>query len=86
MKRAKGVRIGGRKKGTPNKINADIKGMIVGALNSGGGQKWLEQQMSENPTAFMSLIGRVLPTTLQGDKENPLFPSRIELKIVHTTG
>ena len=83
MKRPKGVRIGGRAKGTPNKFNADIKGMIVGALNSGGGQKWLEAQMSENPTAFMSLIGRVLPTTVSGDKDNPLFPSRIELKIVH---
>ena len=86
MKRAKGVRIGGRKKGTPNKINADIKGMIVGALNDGGGQKWLRDQMTANPVAFLSLVGRVLPTTLQGDKDNPLFPSRIEMKIVHTTG
>ena len=81
----KGQKTGGRSKGVPNKLNADVKGMIVGALNSGGGQKWLEQQMVENPTAFMSLIGRVLPTTLQGDKDNPLFPSRIEMKIVHTT-
>ena len=79
----KGQKTGGRQKGSINKINADVKGMIVGALNSGGGQKWLETQMEENPTAFMSLIGRIIPTTLQGDKENPLFPSRIELKIVN---
>ena len=81
----KGQKTGGRSKGVPNKLNADVKGMIVGALNSGGGQKWLEAQMNENPTAFMSLIGRVLPTTVSGDKDNPLFPSRIEMKIVHTT-
>lgn len=86
MKRAKGVRIGGRKKGTPNKVNADIKGMIVGALNAQGGQQWLEGQMNANPTAFMGLIGRVLPTTLAGDKDNPLFPSSIRVTLVNPTG
>lgn len=83
VRQAKGVRLGGRAKGTPNKINADLKGMIVGALNAGGGQEWLEGQMTANPVAFMSLIGRVLPTTWSGDKDNPLFPSRIELKLVN---
>ena len=83
VKQPKGVRLGGRAKGTPNKINSDLKGMIVGALNAGGGQEWLEGQMIANPVAFMSLIGRVLPTTMAGDKDNPLFPTRIELKLVH---
>ena len=75
---------GGRKKGTTNQFNADIKGMIIGALSAKGGQKWLEGQMSDNPVAFMGLIGKVLPTTLAGDKDNPLFPTHIELKLVHS--
>ena len=62
----------GRPKGAQNKITADVKAMILGALNSGGGQAWLERQMDENPVAFMTLVGKVLPMTVAGDKENPL--------------
>lgn len=29
---------GGRQKGTPNKINADLKAMILGALDEAGGE------------------------------------------------
>lgn len=80
---AKGQKTGGRTKGVPNKYNADIKGMILGALSSKGGQAWLEKQMGANPVAFMGLIGKVLPTTLAGDPNAPLFPNRIEVKIVN---
>ena len=62
----------GRKKGTPNKITADLKGMILGALESSGGQKYLEQQAQQNPNAFLQLIGKVLPTTLATDPNNPI--------------
>ncbi len=72
---AKGKKTGGREKGTPNKLNADLKGMILGALESGGGQKWLETQMNANPVAFISLIGRVLPMTVAGDPDAPLQTS-----------
>ena len=33
---------GGRRKGTPNKLNADVKAMILAALAAKGGQKYLE--------------------------------------------
>ena len=46
--------------------------MILGALDGVGGQAYLERQAEENPTAFLTLIGKVLPTTLSGDAENPL--------------
>lgn len=69
---AKGHKTGGRVKGVPNKFNADIKGMIIGALSAQGGQEWLEKQMSANPVAFMGLIGKVLPTTLVNDPDAPL--------------
>jgi hypothetical protein len=64
---AKGQRFGGRKKGTPNKISGDVRAMVLAALHAGGGQEWLERQMDENPTAFMSLLGRILPTQIEGE-------------------
>lgn len=70
----KGERFGGRQKGTPNKITAGLKEMILASLDKVGGQEYLEKQAVLNPTAYMTLIGKVLPTTLSGDKENPLFP------------
>lgn len=51
----------GRKKGTVNKITKEIKDMVIGALEQGGGQAWLVQQMEMNPVAFMGLIGKIIP-------------------------
>jgi len=71
--RPKGQRkTGGRKKGTPNKVNAELKDMILGALNKSGGEGYLVKQAKENPTAFLSLVGKVLPMTVQGDANHPL--------------
>ncbi len=67
-----GERRGGRQKGTPNKVTGDLKAMILGALDQKGGQKYLMRQADENPVAFMGLVGKVLPMTVQGDKDNPL--------------
>jgi hypothetical protein len=57
----------GRPKGSPNKITGDIKKMLLAALDAKGGQKYLERQAEENPTAFMTLLGKVIPTQLSGD-------------------
>ena len=63
---------GGRVKGIPNKVNADLKQMILQALDNKGGVEYLARQADENPTAFLGLIGRVLPMTVQGDPNHPL--------------
>lgn len=63
---------GGSRKGKPNKITADLKAMILGALSEAGGQKYLLLQAQDNPNAFLTLIGKVLPTTLAGDPNAPL--------------
>ena len=62
----------GRPKGCKNKIPSDLKQMILGALENKGGQAWIEDQMDANPTAFMTLLGKVLPTQIQGDPNAPL--------------
>jgi len=57
----------GRKAGVPNKITKDLKAMILGALNRKGGEKYLMRQADENPSAFMSLVGKVLPMQVTGE-------------------
>jgi hypothetical protein len=48
---------GGREKGTPNKITADVRAMIVAALDRAGGEEYLLEQATANPKAFVSLLG-----------------------------
>jgi hypothetical protein len=67
---AAGVKTGGRQKGTPNKATKALKDMILEALNNKGGIEYLEQQADENPTAFLTLIGKVLPLQVNGAGEN----------------
>lgn len=52
---------GGREKGTPNQITADLKAMIVGALNDAGGQNYLLFHAMVNPQLFIPLVGKILP-------------------------
>jgi hypothetical protein len=52
---------GGRPKGSLNKLNADIKGMIVGALEDVGGRAYLRDCAISHPVAFLGLVGKVLP-------------------------
>lgn len=73
---------GGRKAGTPNKVSADLKAMILGALDQAGGEAYLLSQAHENPRAFLSLLSRVLPMTVEGSKENPLYIAKIERVVV----
>ncbi len=66
------TKTGGRQKGTPNKLTVDLKEMILGALNAKGGQRYLEQQATENPVASLVLVGKILPLMLQGNPEQPV--------------
>lgn len=72
---AKGMKTGGRTKGTPNKITALLKDEILQAAEAAhkdGRVGYLTEQAKENPAAFMTLLGKVLPTQVSGDSENPL--------------
>lgn len=51
----------GRGKGNVNKTTAAIKDMIDQALREAGGVDYLVNQSKENPTAFMGLVGKILP-------------------------
>lgn len=57
----------GRPKGVPNKLNAQVKDMVRQALEDAGGVKYLVKQADENPTAFMTLVGKLLPIDLNAN-------------------
>lgn len=69
---AVGRKTGGRSKGTPNKTTATLKDMILQALDQQGGADYLYRQADENPAAFMTLVGKVLPMQIAGDPDNPV--------------
>jgi len=74
----------GRKKGVPNKLSSTVKEMVLGALSEAGGQSYLVEQSKSNPTAFMTLVGKVLPTEITGANGKdltiawPLAPSKMD--------
>lgn len=73
---------GGRKKGTQNKLTADVKAMVLEALDKAGGVSYLLTQAQSNPNAFLTLVGKVLPMTVAGDADNPVGITLIERRIV----
>ena len=79
------AKLGGRKPGQPNHSTQLLKDTILeAATRAGKGDivTYLERQAEENPVAFLSLLGRVLPLQLQGDSDRPLVISRVEYVIV----
>jgi hypothetical protein len=64
----------GRPKGVPNKTNGAIKDMILAALGEAGGVDYLVRKANDPRTAsaFLGLVGKVLPMQVIGDPENPL--------------
>ena len=67
---------GGRKKGTPNKTTTQLKEAILAAAERAGGKEglvgYLERLANSNAPAFATLLGKVLPMTLAGDRDAPL--------------
>jgi hypothetical protein len=70
---------GGRKKGTPNKLTGELKDMVLSALDQAGGIEYLKARAVDNPTAFLTLVGKVLPLQVKGSGEG----GEIVHKVVH---
>ncbi len=71
-------KLAGRKKGVRNKIPAKLQDAILEAasLAGGGGPdgtvNYLKARAIDTPGPFMALMGKVLPLTLQGNKNSPI--------------
>ncbi|MBD9455876.1 hypothetical protein IB244_30845 [Rhizobium sp. RHZ02] len=61
----------GRPKGAKNKTTALLKDAILKAAEEAGGKDgivgYLKAQAGANPGPFMALLGKVLPTQLEGN-------------------
>jgi hypothetical protein len=70
---AAGRKTGGRAKGTPNKLTALLKDDILEAAEGAhpdGRIAYLTAQAKDNPSAFLTLLGKVLPLQVHGPGEN----------------
>jgi len=68
-----GRRLGaGRPKGALNKDSADIRALVIGALQDVGGRDYLAARALDQPVAFMNLIGKVMPTQITGENGGAL--------------
>jgi len=63
---------GGRTKGTPNKISRTIRDAVLSSFDLVGGERYLLRQAEENPVAYMSLLGKILPTQVTGADDGPV--------------
>lgn len=61
-----GARGRGRPKGAQNKMTKALKEMILEALDRAGGVDYLLEQAGDNPNAFLTLVGKVLPLQVNG--------------------
>jgi len=61
----------GRKKGTTNKLNAEVKDMIRQALDDEGGVEYLRECAREHRPAFLSLVSKLVPTQLHAEVSLP---------------
>jgi hypothetical protein len=71
---------GGRQAGTPNKINGNVKEMVLNALEGAGGVDYLIAQSQQNPGNFLSLVGRVLPMQVAGTGDDGSITINVTLE------
>lgn len=57
----------GRKPGSQNKIQTEIRKLIEGALQDVGGRAYLARQAEENPGPFLALLAKILPKEIKAD-------------------
>ena len=71
----------GRPKGATNKVTAELKDMILQALDDAGGVAYLKQRAADPRTAgaFLTLVGKVLPLQVTGEGDGPLVVQVVRL-------
>ena len=74
---------GGRPKGGLNKTTALVKDMVIQALDEAGGVDYLVDVAKDNPAAFCTLIGKVLP--MNHTSEDGTMSPRV-IKVVAASG
>lgn len=72
----------GRPKGSKNKVSASLRDSILEAASIAGGNGgtvgYLTLQAIENPGAFMTLLGKILPSQIDGPGKDGAHVLRLE--------
>ncbi len=55
--------------------------MILEALDNAGGVKYLTDTAKKNPTAFLTLVGKVLPLQLTGENGGAILIKNVGVDI-----
>ena len=71
---------GGRPKGGRNKTTALGKDMVIKALEQAGGVDYLVGVSKDNPSAFCTLIGKVIPLNHISEDGTMLPPTTIIIR------
>jgi len=74
------------RKGKPNKNTRELKDAILKSFEMVGGEVYLAEQARENPAAYMSLIGKVIPKEIKADVQGDLSITSITRTIVDAAG
>lgn len=72
----------GRPKGSSNKLTKTIKEAIEASFDKVGGAKYLEEMAIKQPVAYMTLLGKVLPTQVTGEDGGPVKVQTIKREFV----
>jgi hypothetical protein len=60
----------------------DLREMVLGALERVGGEKYLAQRAIDTPGPFLTLLGKVLPTTVANSDGSPIALHLIAAQLV----
>lgn len=68
---AKGVKTGGRRKGTPNKLTLDVKGAIEKVANDLGGPTrmlaWVKEDSANERIFWSQIYPKILPKEIKAE-------------------
>ncbi len=64
----------GRQKGAVNKLTKTIKEAIEASFDQVGGTAYLARMAEEHPQAYMTLLGKVIPTQVHADIQGVGMP------------
>lgn len=78
---AKGVKTGGRKKGSPNKITASTKAALEQAFNKLGGVPSLVAWAQSDPCEFYKIWSKLVPADVKLGGDGP--SGAIVIRVVH---
>lgn len=78
------ARIGGRQKGSKNKLGATAKENIIAVFTRLGGTSEMAKWAKENPTEFYKLYGRLIPVEqkVSGSEDGEPVRHSVEIRIV----